>query len=170
MNHDDAQSGIALNRRAFLTRAGIVAAGSLVALKGVGQAEAARSWCSMDPIVSIDGRLADIFLSSDIKLLLTATGPSVLRIGIPVGSKGTVLLKDLGFGLKGYDIKFVTDSSLKSTSTRREVTVAAYVPSRDGSLPLKVTFAPRTLDSSLTQILFGASAQGFVNQWVRLKV
>lgn len=170
MNQLDVQSRKTLNRRSFLTKAGLVAVGSALALGSVERAVAARRWCSMDPIVIIDGRLADIFLSSDIKLLLTATGPSVIRVGLPVGSKGKVLLSDLGFGLKGYDIKFETDSSLVSTKSHTEVSVKAYVPSKDSTLPLKITFAPRSLNSSLKQILFGTSAEGMVNEWVHLKV
>jgi hypothetical protein len=170
MDQNDSPSRISLSRRSFLTRAGVVAAGSALAVAGVQRAEAARKWCAMDPIVVIDNKLADIFLSSDLKLLLAATGPSVIRVGIPVGSKGTVILNDLGFGLKGYDIKFVTDSTLESTKRHTEVSVKAFVPSKDPTLPLQVTFAPRSLDSSLKQILFGDSAEGMVNEWVHLRV
>jgi hypothetical protein len=170
MKTEATESKPTLNRRTLLAKAGIVAAGSAVALAGAERVDAARRWCMMDPVVIIDGRLADVFLSSDIKLLLTASGPSIIRVGLPVGSKGMVLLNDLGFGLRGYDIKFVTDSSLESTTRHTQVSIAAYVPSREDDLPLQVTFAPRSLDSSLKQILFGTSAEGVVNEWVNLRV
>ncbi len=101
MNPVAADNRTKLNRRGFLAKVGVIAAGSALALMGVQQTSAARRWCSMDPIAVIDGRLADIFLASDVRLLLTATGPSIIRVGLPVGSKGTVILSDLGFGLKG---------------------------------------------------------------------
>ena len=147
MNSSGATVPLTLSRRSLLARAGVAAAGSALALSVGQRAQAARRWCSMDPIVVIDGRLADIFLASDLKLLLTATGPSVIRIALPTGSKGSVILNDLGFGLKGYDIKFMSDSSLVKTSKHTPVAIAAYVPSSDGSLPLQVTFAPRSLDA-----------------------
>ncbi len=172
MNQNESQTHgqIRLNRRSFLTRTGVAAAGTIAAVGFAQNASAARRWCNMDPVVLIDGKLADIFLASDIKLMLTATGPSVIKIGLPSGSKGSVILSDLGFGLKGYDISFHTDSSLESTRNHTQVAISAYVPSSESGLPLKVTFAPRTLRSGLKQILFGTSSEGLVNEWVYLNI
>jgi len=170
MTRPDPAVAIKSSRRAFLSLAGVATAGAVAAIGFAQNTSAARRWCNMDPIVSIDGKLADIFLASDLKLLLTATGPSIIKIGLPSGSTGKVILSDLGFGLKGYSISFHTDLSLKSTTDHTQLAISVYVPSSDPSLPLTVTFAPRTLKSGLKQILFGSSASGMVNQWVMLKV
>jgi hypothetical protein len=129
-------------------------------------AEAGIAWCRVDPIVLIDGQLADVFVASTLAMHLKATGPVELVIRIPEGSKGTVVLSDTGFGLKGYRISFVSDSSLKRTATRTPVRVSAFAPSSDSSLPVQVTFAPRSLGFGLLPILFGMSASGFANSWV----
>jgi hypothetical protein len=129
---------------------------------------ASRRWCSVDPVVDIDGQLADIFLSSYIDMHLSTTGPAEIVITMPVGSKGTALLSDTGFGLQGYKISFVNSASLTRQGTHTPVKVAVKVLARDGSLPVRVTFAPRTLDSSLSDILFGMSAEGLANRWVKL--
>lgn len=157
-----------ITRRLLLSRAGAVAAGSALAIVGVRGAGASWRWCATDPLVSIDGRLGDIFLASDLSLHATASGPSIIRIAIPRSSTGEVVASDLGFGLKGYDIAFATDASLKATPSHTPISIAVYSPSTDPSLPLKVTFAPRDPGSSLEQILLGASAEGMVNEWIYL--
>jgi hypothetical protein len=89
-------------------------------------------------------------------------------ITIPTGSKGAVILTDLGF-LRGYKISFRQSSSLKKTTSHTQVKVSVYAPNTGTRLPVKVTFAPRTLSSGLKAILFGQSASGYSNSWVTLK-
>jgi hypothetical protein len=151
------------NRRTFAA----MAAGAVLAGAGINAASAGRSWCRVDPVVIIDGQLADIFVASDLKMLLKATGPITMRISIPEGSKGWVVLTDLGFG-KGYDIDFVETSDLARDGRRTPVVIDVYAPAKDSALPVTVTFAPRTLGSSLADILFGMSAEGTANSWVTL--
>lgn len=153
-----------LNRRSFAA----VVAGAALAGAGIRAASAGLSWCRVDPVVSIDGQLADIFVASDVKMLLAATGPIKLRIAIPKGSKKLVVLTDLGFG-KGYNISWVETSTLVRKDGRTPVTVEVYAPANDSSLPVTVTFAPRSLGSSLGDILFGMNAEGSANSWVKLK-
>ncbi|MGI8475997.1 MAG: hypothetical protein ACR2OO_06480 [Thermomicrobiales bacterium] len=157
-----------MNRRGLLRKTGIALAALPLAGLAVHEADAARRWCSTDPLVSIDGQLADIFLSSDIGMHLSATGPAVIEVAMPTGSSGFALLSDLGFGLRGYDIRFVKVASLAKTAGRTSVRISVYCPASDGSLPVKVTFAPRTLTSSLGSILLGQSASGLANAWVVL--
>lgn len=157
-----------VSRRTFLRAAGggatTLAATQLLDAPG---ASAGRAWCRVDPVVLIDGQLADIFLGSSTEMLLSATGPIKLRISIPEGSRGRVVLTDLGFG-RGYDIAFSRTAALTRGDGRTPVIVEAYAPARADSLPVTVTFAPRTLDSSLADILFGMTAEGTANQWITL--
>ncbi len=131
------------------------------------QADAARGWCKVDPVIMVDGQLADVFVGSTPEMLLQATGPIKMEIMIPKGSKGAVILMDLGF-LRGYDIKFIQSAELKKTKTHTQIQVRVYAPSKT-TLPVTVTFAPRTLNSSLTDILFGSSVDGSSNSWVTLR-
>ena len=135
---------------------------------GAPRADAARGWCMADPLIMVDGQLADVFVSSDLTMLLKASGPIQMVITIPTGSKGQVILTDLGF-LRGYKISFVTSSKLTRTSTQTQVQVRVYAPNTGAQLPVKVTFAPRTLSSGLMAILFGQSVTGLSNSWVTLK-
>jgi hypothetical protein len=151
------------SRRTFAA----MTAGFVLAGAGIRAASAGRSWCRVDPVVIIDGQLADVFVASDLKMLLNATGPIKMKISIPVGSKAGVVLTDLGFG-KGYDISFVQTSALVRSGGRTPVIVDVYAPAKDSTLPVTVTFAPRALGNSLADILFGMSADGSANSWVTL--
>lgn len=135
---------------------------------GAPRADAARGWCMVDPLIMVDGQLADIFISSDPSMLLKASGPIQMVITIPKGSKGQVILTDLGF-LRGYKITFEHSSKLTKTKSHTQIQVSVYAPNRGGKLPVKVTFAPRSLNSGLLDILFGQSVTGKSNSWVTLK-
>jgi hypothetical protein len=146
----------------------IVATLTLMSATSVTDASAARGWCRADPVIMVDGQLADVFVGSKVEMLLQATGPIKMEIIIPTGSKGAVILTDLGF-LKGYNIVFKQSSSLKRTATHTQVRIRVYAPAKTSSLPVTVTFAPRTLlTSSLFDILIGTSVTGTSNQWVTL--
>ena len=69
-----------------------------------------------NPLIKVDGHLADIFVSSDPAMLLKATGPIGMVITSHVGSKGIVTLTNLGF-LKGYKIRFKQSSALRTTTS-----------------------------------------------------
>lgn len=154
------------SRRTFTTLAA-GAAGALIAGAGIESASAGRAWCRFDPVVMIDGQLADIFVGSTLTMLLKSSGPIKMEITIPQESKGWVVLTDLGFG-RGYDIDFIKSSELRKSRRETEVIIDVYAPAKDSSLPVSVTFAPRSLGSSLTDILFGTSADGSANEWIRL--
>jgi hypothetical protein len=157
-----------ISRRNLFRMVGAGAASlAAVSLVGAREAEAARAWCRVDPVVLIDGQLADIFVGSDLRMLLSATGPIKMQISIPTGSKGNVVLTDLGF-TRGYSISFVQTSSLVRQNGRTPVIVKVYAPAKDSSLPVSVNFSPRSLGSSLMDILFGMTADGTANSWVTL--
>ena len=131
---------------------------------GSDTASAGRAWCRSDPVIKVDGGVADVYLSSYVEINQAATGPAEIVIALPVGSVGQLLATDNGFGGLGYRVSFVTDSTLKRTNGITQVVVRAYVPSSDSALPLQVDFAPRSSN------LRAATASGQVNQyWVALK-
>jgi hypothetical protein len=101
-------------------------------------------------------------------MLLKATGPIKMEIIIPEGSRGSVVFMDAGFG-RGYKITFKHSSSLTKTRSHTQIKVRVYGPASTSSLPVTVTFAPRTLNSSINEVLFGSSATGTANQWVTLR-
>jgi hypothetical protein len=125
-------------------------------------ASAARAWCRTDPIVVIDGTLADVFVSGPLLAPLKVTGPTRLVVTVPVGVKTQLILTDLGF-LRGYDVKFQQSSELQKTDKGIEVRVQVYVPARDSNMPVKVEFAPRLLG-----LLWTDSTEGTANQWITL--
>jgi hypothetical protein len=57
---------------------------------------------------------------------------------------------------------------LTKTKSHTQVKIRVYAPATTSTLPVTVTFAPRSLGSSLTDILFGTSVTGKSNQWVSL--
>lgn len=125
-------------------------------------ASAARAWCRTDPIVVIDGTLADVFVSGPLLAPLKVTGPTRLIITVPEGVKTSMILTDLGF-LRGYDYQLKQSSELRKTGRDIDVRIEVYVPARDSSMPVKVEFAPRLLG-----ILWPDSAEGTANQWITL--
>ena len=126
-------------------------------------ASAARAWCRTDPIVVIDGTLADVFVSGPLLAPLKVTGPTKMIVTVPEGVKTQMILQDLGF-LRGYDFKFQESSALQKTAKGIEVQVEVYVPARDNEMPVKVEFSPRLLG-----ILSPEAVEGTANEWITLK-
>jgi hypothetical protein len=125
-------------------------------------AQAGKGWCRVDPIVSIDNQIADIFIGSNLSALTSTTGPIKIVVTVPTGTKTAHIISDLGFG-RGYDLTFVKSSNLVKTDDRVPVHIDVYVPAKKDSLPISVYFAPHLLT-----ILSPLSADGSANQWLRL--
>lgn len=125
---------------------------------------AARAWCKTDPIVLIDGELADILVSSSLLAPLKVTGPTQIVVTVPEGVSTLLVLADLGFG-RGQVVTFQQSPELKVTDAGIQVQIAVFVPSRDNKLPVAVEFAPRLLG-----LLAPERAEGFANRWVYLNV
>jgi hypothetical protein len=124
---------------------------------------AVKGWCRTDPIVMINGQLADVFVSAPLTAALKVTGPTQVNITVPVGVNAKLVLADLGFG-KGEVVTFTESSTLRKTVQGVEVIVAVYVPATDGAMPVRVEFAPR-----LVGLLAPTRAEGTANAWVSLK-
>jgi hypothetical protein len=152
-----------VNRRSFAKLAGAAALAAIPAVHLAGRVAAGRTWCRMDPVVKIDGKTADIWLASDTALNDTATGPAQIVVAVPVGVPAEILAVDRGFGGLGYDVQFVEDSSLGKGWSGPQVRVRVYVPSSDGSLPLTVSFLPRSSGLGM------ATSLGLVNTWIKLR-
>ena len=159
---------VIVTRWAFVAKRIAVLAVAIVLCAGVGlqSAGAARGWCLADPVIMVDGQLADVFVSSDVSMLLSARGPIQLAVEIPSGSSGSLVLTDLGFG-HGYRVSFVESSDLVRDASHTQVRVSVYAPATK-SLPVQVTFAPRALNAGLRAILIGATAEGSSNTWIGL--
>ena len=137
---------------------------ALALLLAVPGADAGRAWCRKDPVVMIDGRVADILLSSHPALHDAATGPAEIVVWVPVGVPAELLAVDNGFGGHGYAVAFAESAELGAGREGPQVRVDAYVPSANGSLPLVVDFKPRGSGHA------AASARGSVNtRWVSLE-
>jgi hypothetical protein len=142
----------------------VLAAAALAA--GIGgathSAEAARGWCRTDPLILIDGELADIFCTAPLSMLLKATGPTEYVVTLPRGVDGKLLLAGPGF-LKGETLDFRHSEKLERTKSGIEIKVAVRVPAKE-DLPIGLEFAPRILG-----ILNPDRADGFANSWVSLR-
>ena len=127
-------------------------------------ASASKQWCRVDPVVRIDGEVADIVLSSYEEMEEAATGPARVVVTVPRGIEVEQLSEDEGFGGHGYDVSFEKFDDLKGTEDALRVAVRVYAPATDGSLPVRVDFEPRRKGGRLG----AGSAEGTANGWVRL--
>ncbi len=126
------------------------------------QARAGKGWCRVDPVISIDGQLADDSIGSDLSVLTSTTGPITIVITVPTDTETAHIISDAGFG-RGYDLQFVTSSELVETEQGVPVHIDVYVPATKDSLPISVYFAPHLL-----KLLTPHSADGQANQWISL--
>lgn len=136
-------------------------------------ASAGRAWCRADPIMTIDGEVVDVYISSNLQMFLSASGPIQMVVTVPQGVKANVVLHDLGF-LRGYKTKIEYSSDLQVRSDGHvPIRVAVYAPARSSSLPVSVTVVPTGLSllhDGLLKIdhnhIYGGTAEGRANQWI----
>jgi hypothetical protein len=148
-----------INRRK-LFRSSIIGAAAL--LTGIRSMRAARGWCRSDPLITIDGYLADIFSTAPLTALLKVSGPTEIVVSVPVGVPTAMLFAGPGFG-RGEKIRFEQLDKLQQTASSIPVTVAVLVPAKE-DFPIGVEFAPHILG-----ILKPARASGVANQWLILE-
>lgn len=148
-----------INRRRMIA-GGI--AGGLAAATGLVVPSASagfRGWCRTDPLISLDGELANIFVSAPLKMLAKNSGPVEYVVTVPEDVKARLILLGLGFG-RGERCRFETSRKLKKTEDGIELHIAVEVPAR-ADLPLALEFAPRVLG-----LLWPESAEGRSNRKV----
>ena len=147
------------NRRALLGFGGALL-GARVGLLDR-PALAGRGWCRSDPVVLIDGVLADVFTSGPLDALLTVTGPTQIVITTPQDVTISLAIPGLGFG-RGERVTFQRSKKLKSTNEGIELKIAVFVPAKK-DFEVTVDFAPRVVG-----ILKPRSADGRSNDWIDL--
>lgn len=125
-------------------------------------AAAGRGWCRSDPLILIDGELADIFCTAPLSMLLQATGPTKIVVTVPKGVKTHLVLGGIGFG-RGEKTTFKKSKRLKKKGGKIDVEIKAMMPAKN-DLPVGLEFAPRLLG-----ILNPDTAEGVANSWVTLK-
>ena len=154
---NDHRRDVRLGRRA----AALLVLGAVVGVTAPGAA-ALRQWCRTDPVVTIRGDIADVFVSGPLDAPAQVTGPNRIVIRVPTGVNATLIASTLGFG-KGEEVSFEYVHSLKATDQGTEVVVKVYVPAVN-AMPVLVEFAPR-----IVGILAPASVEGTANTWVTLR-
>lgn len=144
----------------------LILAAVVLALQPLGVG-AGPGWCRADPKVRIGGRTADIFVSSQRRIMDAATGPNEVRIMVPAGVEAVLLDQDDGFGY-GYNVTFVeverwrvrpdaNDNDDDGHTDRFRVGISVSVPATE-NLPVRVELE---VDDGTT-----AEASGRTNEWV----
>lgn len=159
-NREASISSRTLGRRSLLLSATSLAAAGLAG--SVIPSQAGRGWCRTDPLILIDGELADIFCTAPLEMLLLATGPTEIVVTVPKGVKLHLVLGGIGFG-RGEKVRFKTSKKLKKKNGKIDVEVKAFMPAKK-DMPVGLEFAPRLLG-----ILNPDTAEGVSNSWVTLK-
>lgn len=151
---------VGATRRALVVAAGATVLGLLPSPR----ATALRGWCRTDPLISIDGELADIFVAVDapIEMLAAASGPIAYVVTLPRGVRGRLIAKGVGFG-HGERLEFRSSRRRKGRADRIDVHVSVRVPAAK-DLPLWLEFAPRVVG-----ILAPERKKGRTNKRVALK-
>ena len=131
-----------MSRRRAL-RLGVVATLSLPTALSLRDAAAGRTWCRTDPLLSIGGVRANVYVSGLLDVRYDTSGPIGLVVRVPTGVLGEVLATDSGFG-HGYEITFEERAKLRESSERIELEVAVYVPATESGKdqPILVEFVP----------------------------
>lgn len=151
-------------RRAVWGRLVVLSIVALTLLMGplAQNAGASKAWCRTDPVVVIDGYVADIFVSGPLDAPMLVTGPTEIVVTVPRGVDAWLLVADPGFG-RGVNVRFDESASLRSTSEGVEVKVEVLVPASE-EMPILVEVAPRVVG-----LLRPAAAEGTANRWLSLK-
>ena len=107
----------------------------------VAPVDAGRRWCQKDPIFSVAGTSAPLYVSVYDDQQSHVTGPIAVTLSVPVGVSVVVTYVDNGFNGYGEKISVVTNSKLRVTSKGVQTQFQVSVPA-DISMPVQVTVAP----------------------------
>jgi hypothetical protein len=124
-------------------------------------AEGSKGWCRSDPLILIEGVIADIFCTAPLTAPLLVTGPTEIVVSVPVGVQPALVLAGAGFG-RGEIVRFEERNRLQQSAEGLEVEVEVYVPA-GLELPIGVELA-----RNLVGILDPTRAEGVTNQWITL--
>lgn len=137
----------------------------LVFALAVPSASAGRGigYCKVDPVLVIDGRVADVLVGVPYRDLGMVNGPTEFVVSTPVGVDGDLAITALGFGY-GETVHYEESHSLQVTSEGIEVRIKVRVPASSDSVPVLVEFAPNVLG-----LLQPTWVEGSSNQWISLR-
>jgi len=127
-------------------------------------AAASVGWCRSDPVIMVDGDVADIFVSAPLDALLKVTGPTQIVVSTPADVDAVLIVSTLGFG-RGEIVEFEQSKRLKVSDEGIELQIQVFVPATDDQMPVLVEFAPR-----LVGILAPVASQGAANDWISFRV
>ncbi len=129
----------------------------------VPSASAGVGWCRDDPVVVVDGQIANIYVSAQFEDLSKVTGPTEIVISTPVGVDLALAVAGPGFGY-GEHVSFVESKSLQVNSEGIEVRIKVRVPAGSDAMPIRIEFAPKVVG-----VLHPAAAEGTANDWISLR-
>jgi hypothetical protein len=125
-------------------------------------AAASVAWCRSDPILLVDGKLADVFVSIPLDALLDVTGATEFVITTPRNVSVDLAVAGIGFGY-GELVSFEQSKKLKVTPAGIELLIEVYLPASEDH-PVAVEFAPH-----LVGILWPTRAEGVTNSTITLR-
>ncbi len=145
-----------------LGRRGFAVLGLFAVLVGLTATPAGASpvWCAKDPVVEIGGKRVHVYVSSHEEILTTVSGPTEVRITVPVGVSTELISTDEGFAGQGYEVEFAESENLDATDMGVQIRVSVRVPAAV-ELPVKVKVTDGD-DNRLNGDI------GTTNAWVRL--
>jgi len=126
------------------------------------EANAARTWCRTDPVISINGQIVDVLVLAPNEDLPKITGATRVEVTVPSGVSAKLIATDRGFGF-GETVTFSSSDTLRATAQGIDVDVRVYVPASTSTVPIQVQFIPRSKG-----LVSPASVTGTSNSWVVL--
>ncbi len=129
----------------------------------VPSAGAGVGWCRADPVLVIDGQLADVFVSARFDDLTKVKGPTEIVVSTPVGVDIRLAVATVGFG-HGEKVRFEESESLKVTADGIELRIKVRVPAGSDDMPILVEFAPQVVG-----LLQPTASEGTANEWISLR-
>jgi len=127
-------------------------------------ATAGVGWCRSDPVIMVNGDVADIFVTAPAEALLVVTGPTQIVVTTPPEVDAALIVSTLGFG-RGEIVEFEQSNSLKVRDDGIDLRIQVFVPAINDQLPVVVEFSPRLLD-----VLSPVTSEGSANEWISFRV
>jgi hypothetical protein len=127
-------------------------------------AAAGVAWCRTDPLIMVEGLLADVFVGAPLSAIFKVTGPTEIVVVTPVDADALLILSGPGFG-RGEIVSFEQSPSLQVKPNGIELQIRVFLPATDDEMPVRVEFAPRVLG-----ILWPTVAEGTANDWISYQV
>jgi len=121
-------------------------------------------WCRTDPVIMVDGAVADVFVSAPLDAPLKVTGATRIVVTTPPEVHAVLIASTLGFG-RGEIVEFEQSPSLKLGAGDTDLRIQVFVPATDDAMPVLVEFAPRILG-----ILAPVTVEGTANDWISVRV